>query len=155
MTEHATAENVMNAQTASPGSEPTRHRIVRGAREATYLKCAPLGAPLATTLLAWLLMTPPVPLGTELPPMSKWSRLSSHEKAEECERDREAVRAFARRTVAADPNASALKVAGALGRLQSRCVEVRTTAKPAPPAAAEAPAKNAQPASEPAPAAEP
>lgn len=73
----------------------------------------------------WVLIMPPVPLGTSLPPQSEWNVLSKHKTAEECEQKREAMREAARRTVSADPNASALKVAAALGQLQAQCVEVK------------------------------
>ncbi len=72
---------------------------------------------------AWLLMTPPVRLGTELPPLSKWAQASSHETSAECEKSREQMRSSARFIVTSVPNASALAVAAALGRLQARCVE--------------------------------
>lgn len=84
----------------------------------------------------WILLMPPVPLGTALPPVSEWNALSQHETAEECERTRERMREAARLTVSADPNASALKVAAALGQLQAQCLEVKDTPKEAEPAAA-------------------
>ncbi len=80
----------------------------------------------------WVLLMPPVPLGTSLPPLSEWNALSKHKTAEDCERARGQLREAARRTVTADPNASALKVAAALGQLQAQCVEVKDeTAEPA------------------------
>lgn len=73
----------------------------------------------------WILIMPPVPLGTSLPPQSEWNALSEHETAEKCEEKRAAMREAARLTVWKDPNASALKVASALGQLQAQCVEVK------------------------------
>ncbi|HXC50857.1 MAG TPA: hypothetical protein VN634_08240 [Candidatus Limnocylindrales bacterium] len=72
---------------------------------------------------AWLLMTPPVPLGTELPPISRWTQASSHETSADCEKSREQMRSSARFIVTSVPNASALAIAAALGRLQARCIE--------------------------------
>jgi hypothetical protein len=100
--------------------------------------------------LRWLvlggfaLMVPPTPLGTSLPPLSEWSKAASYDSADECERNRQTMLEAARRMVAADPNASALAVAGALGRLQARCVQNDDAPAivPAPaPAAEPAPAK--------------
>jgi hypothetical protein len=79
----------------------------------------------------WLLLTPPTPLGTALPPLSEWSKVSTHTSPDECERNRERMREAARRTVTSDPNAPALKVAAALGQLQSRCVEGKDKRPPA------------------------
>ena len=89
----------------------------------------------------WVLMSPPTPLRTALPPLSEWSKVSTHTSSEECERNRERMREAARRTVATDANAHALQVAAALGQLQSRCVEVKDK-KPAAPEQAAAPAAN-------------
>ena len=90
--------------------------------EATMIRCNHrFGRPLL--LGAWLLMTPPVPLGTELPPLSKWTQASSHESSADCEKSREQMRSTARFIVTSVPNASAMGVAAALGRLQARCVE--------------------------------
>lgn len=83
----------------------------------------------------WLLMTPPTPLRTSLPPLAEWSKVSTHKTSQECERTREAMRSAARRTISTDANAHALEVAAALGRLQSRCIET-APAKAATEAAA-------------------
>jgi hypothetical protein len=91
---------------------------------------------------SWLLMTPPTPLGTSLPPVSQWSQVSTHASAAECESNREKMRSAARRTVAGDPNAHALQVAAALGQLQSRCIESRPAAPAAPEQAATPPPAN-------------
>jgi hypothetical protein len=90
----------------------------------------------------WLLMTPPTPLRTSLPPLSEWSKVSTHKTADECERKREAMHSAARRTVSSDANAHALEVAAALGRLQSRCIESKDPTPAATEAAANAPAAN-------------
>jgi hypothetical protein len=87
----------------------------------------------------WVLMTPPTPLRTALPPLSEWSKVSTHTSSEECERNRERMREAARRTVATDASAHAMQVAAALGQLQSRCVEVKDK-KPAAAEQAAAPA---------------
>lgn len=106
-----------------------------------------LGARRWLLLGAWLLMTPPVPLGTALPPLSEWSKLGSYETSKDCETIRENLRTAARRIVTNEPNATALQVAAALGRLQSRCVEVQS---PQPPAAAPAAPPAGAPAAPPA-----
>lgn len=79
----------------------------------------------------WVLLMPPVPLGTSLPPLSEWTAISVHKTSEECDRKRETVRDEARLTVTKDPNADAMKVATALGKLEARCVEGKTAAPPA------------------------
>jgi hypothetical protein len=71
----------------------------------------------------WVLVMPPVPLRTSLPPLSDWSALSAHRTGEECENKRQSMRESARRTVSGDPNAQAVKIAAALGQLQARCIE--------------------------------
>lgn len=86
----------------------------------------------------WVLLMPPVPLGTSLPPLSEWSAISAHKTSEECSGKRELVRDEARRTVTNDPNASAMQVATALGQLEAQCVEVKTPAPPTAPAPAPA-----------------
>lgn len=78
----------------------------------------------------WVLLMPPVPLGTELPPISQWRVVSEHKTAVECELKRDALRQSARQVVTNDPNAKALEVAAALGGVQARCVEVKTTPAP-------------------------
>ena len=83
-------------------------------------------------LAAWLLMMPPVPMGTELPPISKWRQVSSHENEKDCETARKGLRDAARETVTNDPNAHALTAAAALGGLQAKCVEVQSPPKPQP-----------------------
>jgi hypothetical protein len=80
---------------------------------------------------AWILLTPPTPLGTALPPLSEWVPASTHETSAACEQARETMREAARTTATRDPNASALKVAAALGQLEARCVESKAGA-PAP-----------------------
>ncbi len=100
-------------------------------------------------LATWVLVTPPTPLGTSLPPLSEWSRVSDHETAAECEGDREKLRKAAKATAARDASASALDVAAALGRLQSRCIEIKSPEPVAAPAAT-APAAPAAPAATPA-----
>lgn len=100
----------------------------------------------------WVLIMPPVPLGTSLPPLSQWSKVSAHKTAGECESARDAFRDKAKHTVTADPNAHATVVAAALGQLQSKCVETKTAAaeppetpEPAPrPDGAPDPGKSAQ-----------
>jgi hypothetical protein len=105
---------------------------------------ANLSTNVSVILGAWFLLTPPVPLGTSLPPVSQWRPVSVHKTSAECEQRREQMRTAARRTVSADPNATALKVASALGPLQARCVEHKTppaapaSPAPAPPAPAAA-----------------
>lgn len=71
----------------------------------------------------WVLLMPPVPLGTSLPPLSEWSAVSRHKTSQECELRLEAMREEARRTVTNDPNASALQVATGLGQLQASCAD--------------------------------
>ena len=83
---------------------------------------------------AWLLMMPPVPLGTELPPLSKWRKVSTHKTDDACERSRDELRKAARSTVTSDPNAHAVVVAAALGGLQAKCVEDKSAGPPATPA---------------------
>jgi hypothetical protein len=95
----------------------------------------------------WLLLTPPTPLRTSLPPLSEWSKVSTHKTSQECERTREAMRSAARRTISTDANAHALEVAAALGRLQSRCIETAPSA--AATEAAAAPGTAAAPAARP------
>lgn len=108
----------------------------------------------------WVLLTPPTPLKTSLPPLSEWSKVSTHKTSQECERTREAMRTAARRTISADANAHALEVAAALGRLQSRCIEMApakgateaaaaASAGDAPGSAAAAPGTPAAPAAKP------
>jgi len=53
----------------------------------------------------------------------------------ECDAAREALRKKAQHTVTNDPNASALKVAAALGQLQARCVQRELPSDTAPPEA--------------------
>jgi hypothetical protein len=79
-----------------------------------------------SVVVGWMLMMPPVPLGTELPPMSEWSPLSAFKTSEQCTRAADGMHERARVTIAGDPNASALEVAAAMGRLQARCVESKT-----------------------------
>jgi len=81
-------------------------------------------------LAGWLLMMPPVPLGTSLPPLSAWSQVSKHESSDACEHRREAMRTSARKMIGSDPNASALRLAGAFGALQASCVEGPAAAQP-------------------------
>ena len=99
----------------------------------------------------WLLLTPPTPLRTSLPPLSEWSKVSAHASAGECEQAREKMRSAARRTAAGDPNAHALKVAAALGQLQSRCVEAPPSRAAESDEAATPPAANPPAAGEPEP----
>lgn len=73
----------------------------------------------------WVLMAPPTPLGTSLPPMSEWLAQAKFKTSEECERSREARRRQAKFTITQDPNAPSLKVSAALGQLQARCVEIK------------------------------
>jgi hypothetical protein len=91
--------------------------------------------PFSRSLLiaGWVLLMPPLPLGTTLPPLSEWRPVSGYKTGEDCDRALEALKAEARTTVTQDPNASALKVAAALGQLQAQCVET----KESPPAAVE------------------
>ena len=96
----------------------------------------------------WVLIMPPVPMGTALPPLSEWSKLASYETTKDCETAREAMQQAARKMVTADPNATALQVAAALGRLQARCVQVESPKPPAAPVAP--PPAAAPPAAEPA-----
>lgn len=91
----------------------------------------------------WVLMMPPVPLKTSLPPMSQWTKLGTYKTSVACEDARGKLKDKASHTVAADPNAQAVVVASALGQLQSKCVETNTPEageqaepeKPAEPAA--------------------
>lgn len=87
----------------------------------------------------WVLIMPPVPMGTALPPISQWSQVSAHKTASECDVAREAMRKSANRTVTNDPNASALKVAAALGQLQAKCIQSGPDQPPQAPPAAQAP----------------
>jgi hypothetical protein len=87
----------------------------------------------------WLLMTPPTPLKTSLPPLSEWSKVSTHKTSQECERTREEMRTAARRMIKTDANAHALELAAALGRLQSRCIETAPTKAAGTETAADAP----------------
>lgn len=90
----------------------------------------------------WLLMMPPLPIGTELPPLSEWSPVSTHESAEECESKAVEVRNAARGMLTGDPNASATRLAAAMGQLQVTCVEDESAeppAKPEPPTATKPP----------------
>lgn len=90
-------------------------------------------------------MMPPIPVGTELPPLSEWSPIAVYETAEQCESKGEEVRNAARRMITSDPNAGATTLAAAMGQIQATCVEddsVEAPAKPAvkPPAQPGAPA---------------
>lgn len=99
-------------------------------------------------LSGWLLMMPPLPVGTELPPLSEWSPIAVYESAEECESKGEEVRNAARRMITGDPNAAATTLAAAMGQIQATCVEddsVEPPAKPESPAKPKSPA-NAEPA---------
>lgn len=84
---------------------------------------------------AWVLLTPPTPLGTELPPLSDWSKVRTFESSADCEEARDAMRDEARAMLTRDPNASALQLADALGRVEARCVEDKTAPAAAPPKA--------------------
>lgn len=75
--------------------------------------------------VGWVLIMPPVPMGTELPPQSEWSVLSVHKTAAECERALELLGEQARFTITKDPNANSLKVSTALGALQAGCAETK------------------------------
>ena len=93
----------------------------------------------------WVLIMPPVPLKTSLPPLSQWTKLGTYKSSGACEDAREKLKDKASHTVAADPNAHATGVAAALGQLQSKCVETNT-----PEATEEAePEKPAEPAATP------
>jgi hypothetical protein len=88
----------------------------------------------------WVLIMPPVPLGTSLPPITQWTKLGTYKTSDACETAREVLRDKARHTVGADPHAHATVIAAALGQLQSKCVETKdpepaAPPKPAPPAA--------------------
>ncbi|MFN2425611.1 MAG: hypothetical protein ABR587_04090 [Candidatus Binatia bacterium] len=96
--------------------------------------------PLRCLLLGgWVLIMPPVPLGTALPPLSTWTPVSTHETAGDCDRSREAMRKSARLVVTRGAGASALQVAGAMGQLQARCIASAPTQPPAEPAPAKPP----------------